>query len=90
MNFWGYLRVGPGFRACWPKIQHWAERERQEGHKEGHKEGQKVGHKEGRQQADRETALQRISIGLLKDSQIAQATGLSLAQIEARRSEPPS
>ncbi|MCF7996956.1 MAG: hypothetical protein K9L88_19300, partial [Chromatiaceae bacterium] len=28
--------------------QHWAERERQEGHKEGHKEG--------RQQANRETA----------------------------------
>ncbi|MBK5938091.1 hypothetical protein CCR96_02120 [Halochromatium roseum] len=35
-------------------------------------------------------APQLISIGLLKDSQIPQATGLSLAQIEALRSQPPS
>ncbi|MBK5941204.1 hypothetical protein CCR96_18490 [Halochromatium roseum] len=66
--------------------QHWAEREREEGHKEGRQEGLE----EGRQQANRETALQLISIGLLKDSQIPQATGLSLAQIEALRSQPPS
>jgi predicted transposase YdaD len=59
-------------------LQHWAEREREEGREEG------------RQEANRETALQLISIGLLKDSQIAQVTGLNLAQIEALRPQPPS
>ena len=50
-------------------LESWAQREREE----------------GRQEAARSTARQLIELGLLTDGQIAQVTGLSVAQVEAQR-----
>ena len=52
-------------------------------------EGLEEGHKEGREQATRETARNLIQLGALSDAQIAQATGLTLAQVEALRAIEP-
>ena len=54
---------------------------REEGRQEGRQEGEQIGW----QKAARETAGHLIALGLLNDVQIAQVTGLSLAQIEALR-----
>ena len=56
---------------------------------EGTEEGRKQGHKQGREQATRETARNLIRLGALSDAQIAQATGLTLAQVEALRAGEP-
>ena len=56
-----------------------------EAREEGRQEGEQVGLQKGRQEAARETAGHLIELGLLNDVQIAQATGLSLVQIEALR-----
>jgi predicted transposase YdaD len=42
---------------------------------------------EGRQEAKRETARNLISMNILTDAQIAQASGLSEAEVQALRSE---
>jgi predicted transposase/invertase (TIGR01784 family) len=62
---------------------------REEGIEEGRKEGHKQGHKQGREQATRETARNLIQLGALSDAQIAQATGLTLAQVEAVHAGEP-
>jgi predicted transposase/invertase (TIGR01784 family) len=53
---------------------------------EGRQEGEQIGIRKGEQIAARNTACNLIGIGVLSDHQIAQATGLSVAQIEALRS----
>ena len=58
---------------------------REEGRQEGERIGLQKGEQIGWQKAARETAGHLIALGLLNDVQIAQATGLSLAQIEALR-----
>ena len=58
---------------------------REERRQEGRQEGEQVGLQKGRQEAARETAGHLIELDLLNDVQIAPATGLSLAQIEALR-----
>ncbi|MTW19472.1 hypothetical protein [Allochromatium palmeri] len=57
----------------------------QEGREEGRQEGEQIGLQKGRQEAAREMARNLIKLGLLNDVQIAQITGLSVAQIEAVR-----
>jgi hypothetical protein len=52
---------------------------------EAREEGRQEGEQIGWQKAARETAGHLIELGLLNDVQIAQVTGLSLAQIEALR-----
>ncbi|MBK1718644.1 Rpn family recombination-promoting nuclease/putative transposase [Thiocystis violacea] len=54
-------------------LENWAKRERQEGRQEGRREGRQ------------ETARNLLKLGLLSDAQIAQATGLTLDQIQALR-----
>jgi predicted transposase YdaD len=54
-------------------LENWAKREREE----------------GRLEAAEETARNLLKLGVLSDGQIAQATGLTLAQIEALRAADP-
>ena len=70
-------------------LQHWAERERQEGRQEGERIGMQRGRQAGRLETAQATARNLIALGLLNDAQIAQATGLSMAQVEALRSPDP-
>ncbi|WP_295406112.1 Rpn family recombination-promoting nuclease/putative transposase [uncultured Thiocystis sp.] len=58
----------------------------QKGRQEGRQEGERLGLQKGRQ----ETARNLIQLGVLSDGQIAQATGLSVAQVEVLRSAAPS
>ncbi len=48
-------------------------------------EAREEGREEGRQEATQDTARNLITLGVLSDGQIAQATGLSVAQVEALR-----
>ena len=45
--------------------------------------------RKGRQEAAQETARNLIELGVLSDGQIAQATALTIEQIEALRSADP-
>jgi predicted transposase/invertase (TIGR01784 family) len=56
-----------------------------EAREEGEQIGLQKGRQEGRQEAARETAVHLIQLGLLNDVQIAQATGLNVALVEALR-----
>ncbi|MBK5929076.1 Rpn family recombination-promoting nuclease/putative transposase [Halochromatium salexigens] len=71
-------------------LETWAQRERQEGRLEGRQEGEQIGMQKGEQigmqKTAQATARNLIALGLLNDAQIAQATGLSMAQVEALRS----
>jgi flagellar biosynthesis/type III secretory pathway protein FliH len=73
----------------WP--EQWEERGiqkgRQEGRQEGRMEGIQQGERIGIQKAKRETARNLISMNILTDTQIAQASGLSEAEVQALRSE---
>jgi predicted transposase YdaD len=60
-------------------LQHWAERERLE--------GERIGILRGRLETAQATARNLIALGMLNDGQIAQATGLSVAQVEALRAD---
>ncbi len=55
----------------------------------GLEQGREQGHEQGRLEATRETARNLIALGVLSDAQIAQATGLPLAQVEALRAAEP-
>lgn len=66
-------------------LENWAKREREEGERIGLKKGQRLGLQEGR----REAARNLIQLGVLTDTQIAEVTGLSLAQVEALRAGDP-
>ncbi|MBK1618598.1 hypothetical protein CKO42_09130 [Lamprobacter modestohalophilus] len=60
-------------------LESWAQRER----REGRLEGERIGMKKTAQ----DTARNLIALGMLNDGQIAQATGLSVAQVEALRAD---
>lgn len=62
---------------------------RQAGLEQGREQGRQAGLEQGREQAARETACNLIQLGALSDAQIAQATGLTLAQVEALRASEP-
>ncbi|NEX23885.1 hypothetical protein G3480_27170 [Thiorhodococcus mannitoliphagus] len=62
---------------------------REEGEQIGLEKGEQIGLEKGRQEAAQATARYLIELGVLSDAQVAQATGLSLAQIEALRSAGP-
>jgi hypothetical protein len=55
----------------------------------GIRKGEQIGVRRGRLEAARETARNLITLGVLSDGQIAQATGLTLEQVEALRSADP-
>jgi predicted transposase/invertase (TIGR01784 family) len=59
-------------------LESWAQRERQE----GRLEGEQIGRQKGRLETAQATARNLIALGLLADGQIAQTTGLSVAQVE--------
>ena len=61
-----------------------------EARQEGRQEGRREGRQEGRQESAQATARNLIGLGMLSDGQIAQATGLGVAQVEALRREPPA
>ncbi|NEV65449.1 hypothetical protein, partial [Thiorhodococcus minor] len=73
----------------------WAERERLEGRQEGERigiqkgrqEGEQIGMQKGRLETAQATARNLIALGMLNDGQIAQATGLSIVQVEALRAD---
>ncbi|OAD23644.1 hypothetical protein THIOM_000519 [Candidatus Thiomargarita nelsonii] len=50
---------------------------------EGRKEGRKEGREEGREEAREESARNLLSLGVLTEEQIAQATGLTLERVKA-------
>jgi predicted transposase/invertase (TIGR01784 family) len=62
---------------------------REEGLEEGLEKGREEGLEKGREEATRETARNLIQLGALSDAQIAQATGLTRAQVEALRAIDP-
>jgi predicted transposase/invertase (TIGR01784 family) len=62
----------------------------QEAREEGREEGEQLGMQKGRLAAAQDTARNLIALGVLSDGQIAQATGLTVAQVEALRSAAPS
>ncbi|MBK1618605.1 transposase [Lamprobacter modestohalophilus] len=68
-------------------LQHWAERERLEGERIGIQKGERIGIQKGEREKAQATARNLIALGMLTDGQIAQATGLSIAQVEALRTE---
>ncbi|WP_242523229.1 hypothetical protein [Thiocystis minor] len=57
-----------------------------EAREEGEQIGMRKGRLEGRLEAAQDTARNLIALGVLSDGQIAQVTGLRVAQIEALRS----
>ncbi|MBK1719990.1 Rpn family recombination-promoting nuclease/putative transposase [Thiocystis violacea] len=63
---------------------------REEGEQIGMRKGRQEGRQEGRLEAALDTARNLIMLGVLSDGQIAQATGLRVAQVEALRSAAPS
>lgn len=56
-------------------LENWAQKERQEGRQEGQLE------------AKQQTALNLIKLGVLSDEQIAEATGLAVADVQVLRTE---
>ncbi|MEA3644359.1 MAG: hypothetical protein VBE63_31210, partial [Lamprobacter sp.] len=68
-------------------LETWAQRERQEGRQEGERIGIQKGERIGIQKTAQATARNLIALGMLTDRQIAQVTGLSVAQVEALRAD---
>ena len=62
----------------------------QKGERLGLQKGEQLGMQKGRLAAAQDTARNLLALGVLSDGQIAQATGLSVAQVEALRSAAPS
>jgi predicted transposase/invertase (TIGR01784 family) len=60
-----------------------------EARQEGLEKGLEKGLEQGLEQGRRETARNLIKLAVLSDAQIAQATGLPLAQVEALRAAEP-
>ncbi|MBK1720521.1 Rpn family recombination-promoting nuclease/putative transposase [Thiocystis violacea] len=75
------------------RVERWnaelIERGRLEGREEGREEGLQEGEQKGRLEAAQDTARNLIMLGVLSDGQITQATGLSVAQVEALRAAAP-
>ncbi|WP_151704833.1 Rpn family recombination-promoting nuclease/putative transposase [Nitrincola alkalilacustris] len=64
-------------------LESWAKKER----KEGRQEGEQIGLQKGRMETMRATARNLITMNVLTDAQIAQASGLSEAEVKALRAE---
>ncbi|SFM52036.1 conserved hypothetical protein (putative transposase or invertase) [Ectothiorhodospira mobilis] len=60
----------------------------QEGLQKGLQEGRQEGLQKGRQENARSTALNLLKLGVLTDEQIAETTGLSVAEVKALQSDP--
>jgi predicted transposase/invertase (TIGR01784 family) len=58
-----------------------------EARREGEQEGLQKGLQEGRQENARSTALNLLKLGVLTDEQIAETTGLSVAEVKALQSD---
>ncbi|WP_420828255.1 hypothetical protein [Ectothiorhodospira shaposhnikovii] len=56
---------------------------RREGEQKGRQEGRQEGEEIGLQKGQRLTAINLLKLGVLTDEQIAQSTGLSLAEVKA-------
>ena len=56
---------------------------RREGEQKGRQEGRQQGEEIGLQKGQRLTAINLLKLGVLTDEQIAQSTGLSLAEVKA-------
>jgi predicted transposase/invertase (TIGR01784 family) len=56
-----------------------------EAREEGFHAGEQIGMQKGRLDAAQDTARNLIQLGVLSDGQIAQATGLTVNQVEALR-----
>jgi predicted transposase/invertase (TIGR01784 family) len=67
----------------WP--EQWEERGIQKGIQKGRQEGIQQGERIGIQKAKREIARNLISMNILTDAQIAQASGLTEAEVQALR-----
>ncbi|MFP4296206.1 MAG: hypothetical protein ACLFQH_10335, partial [Halothiobacillaceae bacterium] len=55
--------------------------------KEAREEGEKIGEERGREEEKRVTARNLLKMMMLTDEQVAEATGLSLREIQALRVE---
>ncbi|WP_442488311.1 hypothetical protein [Halomonas litopenaei] len=64
-------------------LENWAKKERMEGRQEGRQEGEQL----GAEKTKRLTARNLIQLGVLTDEQIAEATGLSLADVQGLRAQ---
>nr|WP_298375258.1 hypothetical protein [uncultured Halomonas sp.] len=62
-------------------LENWAKKERQEGRQEGEQLGT--------EKTKRATARNLIKLGVLSDEQIAEATGLTVAEVRALHAEDP-
>ncbi|MET4163746.1 putative transposase/invertase (TIGR01784 family) [Marinobacterium sp. MBR-111] len=69
------------------RIKKWPEQWEQRGIQKGRIEGRMEGRVEGRIETMRETALNLINMNILTDAQIAQASGLTEAEVKALRTE---
>jgi predicted transposase/invertase (TIGR01784 family) len=69
------------------RIKKWPEQWEERGIQKGRQEGIQQGRQEGRMEAKRETARNLISMNILTDAQIAQASGLTEAEVKALRAE---
>ncbi|MHA3025176.1 Rpn family recombination-promoting nuclease/putative transposase [Chromohalobacter israelensis] len=69
------------------RIKQWPERWEEKGRQEGRQEGRKEGRQEGEQRGIEKTARNLIKLGVLSDEQIAEATGLTVAEVEGLREE---
>ncbi|WP_006786758.1 hypothetical protein [Thiorhodospira sibirica] len=78
-------------------LQTWAEKERQKGWQEGRQEGEEfglqrgeeIGLQKGQHLKAINTARNLLKLGVLTNEQIAQSTGLSVAEVEKLRLEQP-
>ncbi|MEA1053764.1 hypothetical protein U5801_28730, partial [Lamprobacter modestohalophilus] len=59
----------------------------QKGERIGIQKGERIGIQKGEREKAQATARNLIALGMLNDGQIAQATGLSVAQVEALRAD---
>jgi len=70
-------------------LESWAQRERKQGREEGERIGIRKGERIGIEKTRMETARNLIALSLMSDGQIAQVTGLSVAQVETLRAVSP-
>lgn len=66
-------------------IENLLKKERLEERQKGLQEGRQEGLQEGEQRGVTKTALNLIKLGVLSDEQIAEATGLTVADVKALR-----
>jgi len=67
-------------------LEQWIEQERQKWRQEGEQKGRQEGEEIGLHKGQRQTAIKLLTLGMLTDEQIAQVTGLTLAEVKTLRS----